>query len=154
MPRRKITLTINELIAELHRRQQQLPRLQKLAADLEKKLAGIRAEIAALGGDVSAPATAAKPGIKPGRKPGAKAPAAPAAKKPASRPRNKMSLAEVLVSVLDKSHPKTVKTIMADVKAAGYKTTSENFDTIIYQTLSREKKRVEKVGRGLYKLKS
>lgn len=152
MPRTKITLSIAELLAELRRRQEKLPRLQKLAANLEKKLASVRAEIAALGGQVVSTVTAGKPGRKPGPKPGAK----PAAKKATGgkRPRNKMNLADALVSVLTKDRPKTVKTLIADVKAAGYKTTSANFDTIVYQTLSREKDRIVKVGRGLYKLKS
>jgi hypothetical protein len=149
MPRAKITLSVAELIAELRRRQQKLPRLQKLAAQLEKKLASVRAEIAALGGSI-APGASGGAARRQVRAPAAKT----AGPKPARRPRNKMSLAEALLSVLDKNEPKSVKTIIAEIKAGGYKTTSPNFDTIVYQTIARERKRIEKVGRGLYKLKA
>lgn len=148
MPKSKIKLSIAELIAELRRRQQKLPRLQRLAARLEKQLAAVRAEIVALGGAVSIARSAAAAG----RKSSAKSAGASGGLR--RRPRNKVSLSETLLSVLDKEKPKSVQTIIADVKAAGYKTTSPNFDTIIYQTIAREKKRIEKVGRGLYKLKA
>jgi hypothetical protein len=152
MPR-KISLSIDELLAELTRRQSKLPRLQKQAARLQKQLAVVTGEIEALGGAVVA---RAKPGPKPGKK-SAKAkqakPAKPAAKKVSKRPRNKMNLSVALLGVLSKTEPMSVKAIIEAVKMAGYKTSSKNFATIVYQTLSREKKRVEKVGRGIYKLK-
>lgn len=148
MPRAKISLSIDELLAELTRRQSKLPRLQKKAAKLQKQLAAVTAEIEALGGAVVA---RAKPGRKPGPQPKA---GKPAAKKAAKRPRNKMNLSVALLNVLSKSEPMSVKAIIEAIKKAGYKTSSKNFATIVYQTLAREKKRVEKVGRGIYKLKA
>lgn len=148
MPRTKINLSVNDLLAELRRRQKNLPRLRKLAARLEKKLASVREEIAALGGQVFSAVSTGKLVQKSGPKSAAKQAGG------RKRPRNKMNLADALVSVLEKDKPKSVKTLIADVKAAGYKTTSANFDTIVYQTLSRQKNRIVKVGRGLYKLKS
>jgi septal ring factor EnvC (AmiA/AmiB activator) len=149
MPRAKITLSNAELVAELRRRQKKLPKLQNLAAQLEQKLAAVRAEIAALSGAL-APVSANDSAHNQHRTPAATLENA----KPVRRPRNKMSLAEALISVLDKNEPKSVKTIIAEIKASGYKTTSANFDTIVHQTIARERKRIEKVGRGLYKLKS
>ena len=140
MSRTKITLSINELLAELARRQKRLPKLMKMAARLEQKLAALHQEIQALGGSLPA---------KRGR---VMLPKAEAGAK-RSRHRNKQSLAEVLISVLSKDAPKNIPTIMADVKKAGYKTSSKNFSTIVYQTLARERNRIAKVGRGLYQLR-
>ncbi|HMP74964.1 MAG TPA: hypothetical protein PKE12_01590 [Kiritimatiellia bacterium] len=143
MPRKKIALSMNELLAELARRRKQLPALQKKAARLGKQLAAVNAQIEALGGGAAAPA-------KPGRKPGRPA----AARKPVKRARNKASLSTALLGVLSKSEPMSVKAIIEAVRKSGYKTKSKNFSTIVYQTLAREKKSVEKAGRGLYKLKA
>lgn len=145
MPRTKIALSITELLAELNRRQKKLPKLRKLAARLEKKLAAVVSEIESLGG-----ALPAKTVRKSAGKPAA---AKKASKAPRKRPRNKSSLGEAVVSVLSKDEPKSVSAIIAAVKKAGYKTTSKNFATIVYQTLARDKKRVGKAGRGLYVLK-
>lgn len=136
--------SIPELKAEIERRQKKLPRLTAQAEKLEKQLEAIRAEIAALTGEpVKAFKTtrAAGGGAKPKGGGG-------------KRPQNQQSLSEVLLSVLSKEAPKTIKQIIEDIKAAGYQTTSNNFDTIVYQAISREKEKIEKVGRGLYKLKA
>lgn len=136
MPRKTINLSFDELVAEVRRRQKLLPRLQQKAARLEAELAEVRNEIRTLGGVVPvAKAT--------GRK-------ALAQRK---RAQNKMSLAQAILGVLSKDEPKSVQQIIKDVQKAGYKTTSRNFSTIIHQTLAREKKRIAKVGRGLYQLK-
>ncbi|MCS6771148.1 MAG: hypothetical protein NZ740_03890 [Kiritimatiellae bacterium] len=134
-------MTLAELMAEVQRRRKMLPVLQKKAAQLEKELAVVRAEIEALGGTMPAATSV-------GRR--QKVKAAGSARR--SRPKNKVSLADAIVSVLSKSEAKPVKQIMREVVASGYKTTSRNFETIIYQTLARDN-RIEKAGRGQYKLK-
>jgi hypothetical protein len=148
MPAQKISLSINELLAEIKRRQSKLPRLRKLAARLQRKLDAVTSEIAALGGALSS-----KPGRKPGPKPGRKAAAkAPKARKGARRPKNEITLAEAIIKVLDKETPKNAAAIIAGITKLGYKSSSKNLPTIIYQTLAKDK-RVRKTGRGLYALK-
>jgi len=145
MPAHKISLSINELLAEIKRRQSKLPRLKKLAARLQRKLDAVTSEIAALGG-----ALPSKPGRKPGPKPGRKA--AGKARKSARRPKNEITLAEAIIKVLDKETPKNAAAIIAGITKLGYKSSSKNLPTIIYQTLAKDK-RVRKSGRGLYVLK-
>lgn len=145
MPKSISAVSTAQLVAEIARRQQkQLPRLRKQAAKLVKQLAAINAQIAELGGTVSA-----KPQAKPATKSKGKTKAAAGGK----RPRNKISLAEAILAVLSKDKPMNAKQIIAAVKNNGYKTTSGNFETIVYQTLAREKKRVAKASRGHYVLK-
>lgn len=139
MPKLKVkTLSVADLLAELNRRRRKLPRLKRLAARLEKKLAAAYAEIQSLGGaanKAAAPKAAAKP-----------------ARKPRRRPRNKITLADAIVKVLAKDKPKSVPQIAADVQKAGYRSSSKTFTTIIYQTVAKDG-RVKKVGRGQYVLK-
>lgn len=140
MPRTKPLLSIDELLAQARERMSQLAKLSAKVDQLEKQLMDVRAEIKALGGD-----------RKPSK--GARKSAAAGSSGNGSRPKNKISLAEAIVAVLSKTEPKAVKDIIADVKANGYKTTSQNFETIVYQTLAKDE-RIEKAGRGLYKLKA
>lgn len=136
MPRTQIKLSLSELIAEVRRRQKKVPGLKRKAARLEKQLAAIREEIAALGG--------------------AQSPVRAALRKPAvrrKRARNKVSLSKAILGVLSKETAKPIKAIIKDVQKAGYKSTSKNFATIIHQALAREKKQIVKAGRGLYRLK-
>lgn len=135
--------SIEDLQKEIERRKKKLPRLLAQAEKLEKQLESIRTEIAALG-------------VEPGKalKTARAAGGAAKAKTGGKRPQNQQSLSEVLLSVLSKEAPKSIKQIIEDIKAAGYQTSSNNFDTIVYQAISREKEKIEKVGRGLYKLKA
>lgn len=138
MPKTSKSLSVAELLAELSRRQRKLPGLKRMAARLEKRLARVRAEIAALGGS---------------GKPAAASHAAKASgKKPRRRPRNKITLADAIVKALVKDKPKSVPQIAADVQKAGYRSSSKTFTTIIYQTVAKDG-RVKKVGRGQYVLK-
>lgn len=131
--RGKVKLSISDLIAELRRRRKLVPLMKQKAKRLEAQLAQIREEIKVLEGADAA--------LK--RKPVAAV----------NRGRNKVSLSRAILSVLSKDKPKSVKNIIEDVLKSGYKTTSRNFSTIVYQTLNREKKHIEKAGRGLYRLK-
>lgn len=135
------SLTFKELMAELQRHQRKLPALQRKAAKLQKQLDAVLAEIEVLSGGASK---------KRGGRPVA---AKTGEAKSGTRLRNKQNLAEAIVAVLDKTHPKTPTEIINAVKSGGYKSTSRNFSTIVYQALARDKKRIAKAGRGLYTLK-
>ena len=137
MPAQKISLSINELLAEIKRRQSKLPRLKKLAARLQRKLDAVNAEIVELGGTGW---------VNPGRK------ATKKARKAGRRPKNELTLAEAIIKVLDKEKPKNAAAIIAGITKLGYKSSSKNLPTIIYQALSKDK-RVRRTGRGLYALK-
>lgn len=128
-------MSVADLVAEIDRRRRKLPKLNKLAARLEKKLGAVRAEIAELGGRVAAAAKAPRAG-----------------RKPRKRARNKMTLADAIAKVLQKDKAKSVPQIAADVAKAGYRSTSKTFHTIIYQTLAKHKL-ARKASRGRYVLK-
>ncbi len=116
-------MSIAALQSEIKRREKHANSLQKRREKLLKQLAEIDAEIAGLGGTISAG--------RGGR-----------------RPRNEAKLPDALVKVLT---GKTMSvTDAADaVRAAGYITTSPNFRTIVNQALIRDK-RFKRVGRGEY----
>ncbi|MCO5061366.1 MAG: hypothetical protein M9963_05100 [Kiritimatiellae bacterium] len=135
MPKNKSNLTLAELLNALNRHRKKLPALHKKADALRKKLAAVEAEIAALGG---IPSSGAK----------RRAPAG------SRRPRNKTNLGDAIVAVLSKDKPLSIAEIIAAVKMNGYSTTSDNFNTIVYQAIAREKRRIVKASRGLYVLKS
>lgn len=126
-------LSLNDLKAELERRER---KLQKLYAEREK----IDQKIAQLGGDArraGRPATAvAGAGAAPGRR---------------RRPRNKASLAEVLLKVFPKGRPMKVADAVEGAKRAGYKTKAKNFSTIVNQTLIKDP-RFTQVSRGYYQV--
>ncbi len=149
------TVALIELVAELKKRQSRLPVLQQKAAGLRMKLDKVNAEIASLGGDV--PAAKGKPGRKPGSKNAAKPgrkPGRPVGSKnvkPGKRAKNSMKLSDAIVAVLPKEGSMSVKEIAQAVRAAGYSSTSKTFDTIIYQTVGKDK-RVKRASRGQYTL--
>lgn len=175
MPKIKLsTLTVDELTKELARREKTKAKAQK---QLEKRRTKLLRQLAALDAQIgSAPATTtgrkgkpgrkAKPGRKPGPKPGrrAKAKAAKVAKadKPAAKPaarkgpkgkraKNSMTLPAAMTSVMSVEKAMGVKEIAAAVTAAGYKSNSKTFETIIYQALKKNKGFV-KASRGQYVL--
>jgi len=124
-----------DIQAELRRRQQKLPALQRKQKKLLADLAEVENQLAALGTSASKRAAA---GTAPrGR-----------------RPKNKKNLADTLASVLSKTKPTRVIEAVAAVKKAGYKTTSNNFNTIVNQTLLKDKKRFKQTGRGKYVVKA
>ena len=134
------TMSITELQAEIARRQRDLPRLQKRRAKLAKQLGTVDRQIAALAG-------------KPGPAPRAKAGKATRKVRRRRMPRNTKPLVDYVADVLAKA-PKgiRVKEIEAAVKKAGYKTNAKDFYGIVATTV--RDKRFQKVGRGIYKLKS
>jgi hypothetical protein len=163
MPKIKLSaLTVDELTKELARREKTKAKAQK---QLEKRRAKLLRQLAALDAQIgSAPvkktARKAKPGRKPGPKPGrrAKAKAAKPAAKPAARKgpkgkraKNSMTLPAAMTSVMSVEKTMGVKEIAAAVTAAGYKSNSKTFETIIYQALKKNKGFV-KASRGQYVL--
>lgn len=152
MPNVKLSdLPVAELKKELARREKNQGKLRKQRARLVRQLEAIDRELGEA--PVARKARKAKPGrkAKPAK---AKAPAAKApkaAKKSRKRPKNTMTLPEAMRSVMSKELPMGVKDISAAVTAAGYKSNSKTFDTIIYQALKKDKRFV-KASRGRYVL--
>lgn len=127
-------MTIADLVAELSRRRRRLPKLRRMEAALERKLANVRAEIGAL-------------------TPGKVVKAAKAvARTTRKRARNTIKLADAIAKVLAKDVPKSVPQIAEAVQKIGYRSVSKTFHTIIYQTLAKDK-RVRKAARGRYVLR-
>ena len=124
-------VTINDMMAEIRRRNRAISRLHRRRKALAGQLKKIDAEIAQLGG-----ANLALRGLGEGRK----------------RFKNKLTLADAIAKVLNKEKPIRVADIMAGVERVGYRSASKTFRTIIFQTLAKDK-RVKQAGRGLYMLK-
>lgn len=118
-------VSTDALARELSRRQQAVRRLErrrdKLAAELEE----IERELGELGG---------LGGVSIGgvRK----------------RPRNEANLADSLAGVL-RNKTMSVTEVADAVRQAGYRTSAENFRTIVNQTLIKDR-RFKRVGRGQY----
>ena len=136
MPRAKLAkVSVKELKKEIVRRQRALPKLIVKRDALDKKIA----ELQGLGEPQAAPKrTRRKLGKKRGRKAHGRARAG--------------SLSSKLVEVFqDKKRLPLAEAIQA-VLAAGYKTKSKNFATIVGMTLSKDK-RFKRVRKGVYALK-
>jgi len=142
MPRgTSVKMSVVDLLALLKKHQSRLPRLQRKERKLQRLLDGVQSEIALLGGAVQS-----MPVAKRGRK--AKSVKTTTRK----RAKNKTTLADAIAAVLNKDSSMSVRQISAAVRANGYKSKSKTFDTIIYQTIGRDK-RVKRSSRGQYQLK-
>jgi hypothetical protein len=153
-----------EIQGELRRREEAVAKLDKQRMQLLADLEAIEEEIADLGGGAAKPKRGRprkvgrrpgrKPGRRPGRKPGRK-PGRRPGRKVAGRPAprrgrgGKMSLVEALSNVLSGS-TMSVTEAAAAVKKIGYQTKSENFRTIVNQTLIKYPKLYKKIARGQY----
>ena len=142
--RANIKMSIEELLAQLKKHQARLPKLQRQERKLLKQLAKVQADIAALGGAVGSISKSSGVKARATRKAG---------RRPAKRAKNKIKLADAIVAVLKKDTSLSVPEISKAVQDNGYKSTSKTFQTIIYQTLARDK-RVKRSGRGQYQLKA
>ena len=131
-------LTVEALKAEIARRQKSVKKLEAKRARLARQLKKLDAEIAAAGGTVEATAAAAPARARRGNR---------------KRAKNAMKLPEAMVKVMSTDKPLSVNQIADAVKKIGYVSNSATFNTIIYQTLAREKKLFQKVDRGQYTLK-
>lgn len=123
MPKKLLKLTTSDLMAELRMRQRRVPPLERRRRVLLMRLREIENQIDQLNGSPQGN----------GRK----------------RHRNAKPLAEALASVVSGSKPMGIAEAIEAVLASGYKTTADNFRTIVNQTLINDK-RFKKVGRGLY----
>ena len=133
LAKRKLNqLSVDDLKAELQRRERELKKLQRRRQKVASQLADLDREIVSLGGTAGA-SGAGRGGVR-------------------RRPRNPHSLADMLVRVFPKDKPMKVADATAVVLKRGYKTTAENFGTIVNQTLIKDE-RFESVSRGFYRLK-
>lgn len=123
-----------DLRKEVERRQKRLDSLLAKRAEIDKEID----ELKALGASVAQPA-----GKKRRRK---------SAGKSRKRPSNKQSLADALAGVLKGKKSMGVSDAADAVLAAGYKTNSKNFRSIVNQTLIKDD-RFKQVSRGQYSLK-
>jgi len=136
MPRAKLAkMAIDELKKEIVRRLKVLPRLTAMRNALDKKIA----ELQGLGELKAAPKRAGK---KLAKKRGRKA----------MRAGRAGSLASKLAEVLQGKGQMSIAEAMEAVLAAGYKTKSKNFSTIVGMTLSQDK-RFKRVRKGQYALR-
>lgn len=119
-----------ELKGELRRRGRRLQTLQKRRERLLKEVANVESEIQEIGGALG------PGGVGDGVR---------------RRPRNEMPLDEALAKLL-KNRTMSVTEASDAVQQAGYKTTAENFRTIVNQTLINSPK-FKRVSRGKYTAK-
>jgi len=140
-------MSVEQLLAEVQRRQKSLDKLLKEKARLQQKLAAIEDQIAALGADI-------KLGGR-GRRAAAGRPAAQAAAPQpsrAARAQNKGSLLDTVLQVLQPEKAMGIPEIIAAVNQAGYVSHAKTFPTIIGQTLRQAGDKVIRVKRGMYAL--
>jgi len=129
-----------DLLKEVQKRQKQLPSLQKRRARLAADLDLLDRVIAALTGSS---------GPRRGRPRGSGV----ARVRRKQRAKNKVSLADALVSVMRKSgEPTSAPEAAEAVKKVGYKSKAASFRKIVALTLAKDKKRFKRVSRGKYAL--
>jgi hypothetical protein len=123
---------------ELQRRRRGLGGLERKHQKLLSQLAALEAQMAALGGPISAGSSGgtARRGRPPGRK----------------RPENSSTLVDALAKTL-KGKTMGVTEAAEAVVAGGYNTNAENFRTIVNQTLLKHTDVFKKVSRGQYTAK-
>jgi len=135
MARQLSKMTIDQLRAEIARRQTGLPKLQKKRAKLLKAVGKLDRQIAALGGQVEQPA---KPKGRPTK----------AAKSTASSGK---SLSQCIRDVLGGSRGgMRIKNIVAAVQEAGYKSAAKDFYHLVAAAVRGDE--FKKLGRGIYNL--
>jgi len=128
-------LTLDQLRAEIARRQEGLPKLQKKRAKLLKAVGKLDRQIAALGGQVEQPA---KPKGRP-------------TKAPKSQASTGKSLAQCIKDVLGRSRAgMRVKDIVTAVQEAGYKSVAKDFYHLVAAAVRGDE--FKKLGRGVYNL--
>lgn len=139
--------SIEELQAELERRESVVAELaarrEELLSELDTVDRELRANGAEPGGQRRGPGRPRK--LSSSR-------ATPRRTGNRRRPRNKVNLVEALQKVL-KGQTMSVTDIADAVQKAGYRTTSENFRTIVNQALINNTNKFKKVARGKYTAK-
>lgn len=132
------SLSSRELEAELRRRERGIEALRRRHERLLETLAELEEQIRSEGGEIGAVSRAGRGG-RQARAGGRR------------RPRNESNLIDALAAVL-KGATMSVTEVAQAVQRAGYKTTSENFRTIVNQALIKSDK-FKKVARGQYTAK-
>lgn len=140
MAKQKSEMSIAELEAEIERKMRELPKLHKQRTELQKQLDDLDSRIEALEGRPPQRKTARRKAT--GRRPG--------------RPRGRSSgkaLVDYIKDVLaDVPEGMRIKDVAEAVKKAGYRSASKDFYSIVATAL-RESDAIQKIGRGVYKLK-
>jgi len=134
-------LTVAEIRRELERREKGGRKLLARRAKVAAELAGLDAELAALGVQ-----GAARPGRKPGRKPGRPAKAVDGRSR---RAKNSLTLLQAILAGV--AVGKTVSPAQAAVAArkAGYKSASKTFGVMVSTCLAKARE-FKRTGRGQY----
>lgn len=125
-----------ELAREIKRRERQLDKLESKRSALLAQVDELDGEISTLGSLLGRSVTSGRNGSSGPRR----------------RPRNEQTLTQALSGVLS-GVTMSVTEAAEEVQRAGYKTSADNFRTIVNQTLLREKKSFKKVARGQYTAK-
>ena len=120
-------LTTEALASELRKRETSAKSLERRRERLLDQLRDVESDLAAHGVPITAAGTVRK------------------------RPKNEMNLESALVQLLT-GNRMGVTEAAEEVQRAGYMTSSENFRTIVNQTLIRSN-RIKKITRGLYTAK-
>ncbi|MGA1193853.1 MAG: hypothetical protein ACO398_03460 [Kiritimatiellia bacterium] len=126
------SLSVDEMLGEIKRRNRLIKKLNDKRAALLHKVAQVEEEIRNCGGEIK------KSGLTIGGI--------------TRRPRNEMSLPDAMAQVMSKDKSMSVADIEEAVTKIGYKSTSSTFKTIIFQALAKDK-RFKKASRGQYLLK-
>jgi hypothetical protein len=129
-------MSITAIHRELRKRATKAKSLARRRDALLAKAARLDAQIRDLGGAGARPIGSARMGIT-------------ARGTPRKRPQNETGLAEALYNTL-KGKTMGVTEVANAVVHAGYKTTAENFRTIVNQALLKHRKLFKKVSRGQY----
>lgn len=131
MPRPKVidSMSVAQLEALMVAKKKKIKALERSREQLAAKLAKLDSEIAALSGGKSV-----------------------AGLTPTGRPRNTKSLPDLMIEVLSGGKPMKVGEILEAVLKKGYQSSSQNFRSLINQTLIKDD-RFAAVSRGTYSLK-
>jgi hypothetical protein len=124
-------LPTNTIYKELRRRERQVAKVQLKRDKLAAKMDVLDSMIREMGGTVGG--RRGRVGAIPGRK----------------RPKNDTNLVEALAKVL-KGKTMRVRDMVGAVQQAGYRTSAENFRTIVNQALIKNRSVFKKIGRGQY----
>ncbi len=130
-PRGLSSASVGELRQELRRRERRLTSLEGKRAKLLEQLASLESEMDQLGSLVASGGGVGGTGRK--------------------RPRNTQNLVDALADLLN-GQELSVTEAAAEVQRAGYRTNSENFRTIVNQTLINSG-RFKRTSRGIYTTK-
>ncbi|MCX6996235.1 MAG: hypothetical protein NTV49_03920 [Kiritimatiellaeota bacterium] len=144
------TLSIEDLLAEVKRRQKILPKLLRRQAQLRKQLTAIEEQIQSL--DSDAVQSGAARNVRRMKKGKVRNIAKAGKASPGPRPRNTISLMDALLKVLQVEQAMSIPEIIAAVARIGYQSKSKNFGVIVGQTLRTAKEKVVRVRRGAYAL--